>query len=240
MPRYPLFTLIIFIAFTSFGQIGEKSFFGGVLYKSSGLGLAFQSKTEINEKMGKQIDLELSTFRHPQEVKTFNTEISNPTPYVYGKLNKAALLKLYYSRSYKLTQFNDAQRVGVDVTFGGGLILAFLKPVYINLIYPDNLGSETIVSEKYDPDKHKDKNQIAGYSNGRLGWNELATRPGLHLSAGAGFTWGYFTNYPKRLETGFYVEAFNSGLPLMAFAKNKPLNEGVYVKLFIGKRNYKN
>ena len=70
--------------------------------------------------------------------------------------------------------------------------------------------------------------------------DEIETKAGLSLSGGLGFTWGYFTNYPKRLETGFYLEYFNKGLPVMAFVKNKSLQNGVYLKLFIGKRSFKN
>lgn len=237
----PLSILIFNLLFLScFAQPGEKSVFGGVMYKSSGLGLAFQSRTETTKGNGRQYDIDFANYRHPQETKTFNSEVNNPTAYVYGKLNRAALLKIGYSVTHKFSQFSDAQRIGIDVSVGGGLIAGFLKPVYINMIYPDVLGYETIVSEKYDPKKHTDKTRIAGYSDGRLGWNELTTEIGFHLRAGAGFNWGYYTNFPKRLEAGFYLEYFNNGLPVMALTKNKPLQEGIFVKLFIGKHKAKN
>lgn len=237
-----LLTILIFNSFflSCIAQPGEKSVFAGVMYKSTGIGLAFQSKTEATKGFGRQYDVEFTNYHHPQETKTFNTEVNNPTAYVFGKINKAALLKLGYSASYKISQFSDAQRVGIDVSVGGGLIVGFLKPVYINMIYPDILGYETVVSEKYDPKKHTDKTRIAGYSDGRLGWNELSTQMGLHLRAGAGFNWGYYTNFPKRLEAGFYVEYFKNGLPVMAFTKNKVIQEGIFVKLFFGKYNANN
>jgi hypothetical protein len=222
------------------GQIGEQAFYGGVMYKNTGLGISYQSKLDIKEKVGKQFDVELSTFHHAREVKTFNSELSNPTAFVFGKLNKAALLKIQYFRSYKISQFSDAQRVGVDINLGGGFIAGFLKPIYVNIIYPDALGYETIVSEKYNPLKHTTKSRIAGYADGRLGWSEISTKLGINLSMSVGFTWGYFTNYPKRLETGLYLECFNNGLPIMAFTRNKPLQSGLFVKLFLGKRNSKN
>jgi len=232
-------TLIISSLYT-IGQINERSFYGGVMYKSSGLGIVYQNKLEAQKGFGKQLDIEFSTFHHVQETKTFNSDISNPRAFVFGKLNKAALLKTNYSATYKISQFSDAQRVGIDLIGGGGIILGFLKPVYIDMIYPDPAGYESLVSEKYDPDKHKDKAQIAGYADGRLGWNELNYKVGLSMSFGLGFTWGYFSSYPKRLETGYYLEYFNNGLPVMAYTQNKNLQKGVFIKLLFGKRIQKN
>jgi len=237
-----LYLIFIFCSYLikANGQVGERAYYGGVMYKSTGLGLAYQTKFDFKENMGKQFDVELSTFHHVREVKTFNSELSSPTAFVFGKLNKSALLKIQYLRSYKISQFTDAQRVGVDINLGGGLIVGFLKPIYINIIYPDAMGYETIVSEKYNAQKHIDKSRIAGYADGRLGWSEIDSKLGLNLSLSMGFTWGYFSNYPKRLETGLYVECFKDGLPVMAFARNKPLQTGVFVKLYLGKRNSKN
>jgi hypothetical protein len=240
MLRLILISFFNMIFLSSFAQPGEGSIFGGIMYKTSGIGLAFQNKSETTRGFGRQIDVDFASYHHPQEVKTFNSEVNNPTPYVYGKINKAAILKMGYSVSYKISHFSDAQRVGIDVIAGGGFIAGFLKPVYINMIYPDVLGYETVVSEKYDPYKHTDKTRIAGYSDGRLGWSELSTKLGLHLQAGAGFNWGYYTNFPKRLEAGFFLEYFSTGLPVMAITKNKILQEGVYVKLFLGRHNAKN
>lgn len=210
------------------------------MYKSSGIGIAYQNKFEVAKGFGRQFDIELATLRHPQETKTFNKEVNNPTPFVFGKLNKAAIFKINYKFTSKIAEFSDAQRVGIDLVFGGGIAVGFLKPVYINMIYPDASGYETIVAEKYNPSIHTDKTKIAGYSDNRIGWNEIDYKTGISLAGGIGFTWGYFTNYPKRLEAGLYLEYFNKGLPVMAFAPNKSFSEGVYVKLFIGKRTEKN
>ncbi len=236
-----LLLLIFFaISLSARGQKAERAFYGGVMYKTSGFGLLYQNKFDAGKRLGKQYDIELATYRHPQETKTFNADVNNPTPFVFGKMNKAAILKLQYSVSHRISEFSDAQRVGIDFIAGAGVAIGILKPVYINLIYPDPLGYETIVSEKYDPKKHWDKTRIAGYTDNRVGWNELSYKGGIALSAGIGFTWGYFTNYPKRLESGFYLEYFDKGLPVMAFAKNKALQNGVYVKLLFGKRTIEN
>ena len=218
----------------------HRAFYGGLMYKTTGLGLAYQNKFEPAKGFGKQFDMELAMFHHPQETKTFNKEVNNPTPFVFGKLNKTAIFKMHYSFTYKVSEFSDAQRIGIDFIAGGGISFGFLKPVYINLIYPDASGYETIVSEKYDPSKHTDKDKIAGYSDNRIGWNELKYKAGLSVSTGIGFTWGYFTNFPKRLETGIFLEYFDKGLPVMAFAKNRSLQEGIYLKMFLGKRTTKN
>ncbi len=222
------------------GQLTERSFYGGIMYKSSGLGVVYQNKFEAAKGFGKQFDIEFATYHHPQETKTFNKEVNNPTPFVFGKLNKTAILKMNYCLSHKITDFSDAQRIGIDVVFGGGVALGFLKPVYINLIYPDAFGYEKLIAEKYNPAIHTDKTRIAGYSDNRIGWNELEYKTGISITGGIGFTWGYYTNFPKRLEAGFYMEYFNKGLPVMAFAKNKSVREGVYLKLFLGKRTSKN
>ncbi len=231
---------LICLGFISKGQPTERAFYGGLIYKSSGLGFAYQNKLDAGKGLGKQFDLELATYRHPQETKTFNADINNPTPFVFGKQNKVAILKAQYSLSHKISQFSDAQRIGIDINCGAGLSVGFLKPVYINMIYPDGAGYEIIVSEKYDPLKHTDKTRIAGYSDGRIGLNEITYKTGLSASASIGFMWGYYTNFPKRLEAGFYSEFFNKGLPVMAFAKNRNFQNGIFLKLLFGKRVAKN
>lgn len=240
MQKLFLSILLVLIGFISKSQSSERAFYGGIVYKTSGLGLAYQNKFDAQKGLGKQFDMEIATYRHPQETKTFNADVNNPTPFVFGKLNKVAILKTQYSFSYKISQFSDAQRIGLDFFYGGGVSIGFLKPVYINLIYPDGSGHETIISEKYDPLKHTDKTRIAGYSDGRVGLNEIDYKAGLSVSAGIGFTWGYFTNFPKRLETGFYSEYFNKGLPVMAFTKNRSFQNGVFLKFFFGKKVAKN
>ncbi|MFM9945283.1 MAG: hypothetical protein ACKVQB_08640 [Bacteroidia bacterium] len=240
MHRLLLSILLVCMGFSSKSQTIERAFYGGLVYKTSGLGILYQNKFDQQKKFGKQFDLELSTYRHSRETKTFNSDVNNPTPFVFGKVNKVALLKAQYSVSSKISQFSDAQRIGIDVICGAGVSVGFLKPVYINLIYPDPSGYETVVSEKYNPSKHTDKTRIAGYSDSRVGLNEIDSKIGFSASAGIGFTWGYFTNFPKRLETGFYLEYFKNGLPVMAFVKNKSIQNGIYLKLFIGKRLTKN
>lgn len=240
MHKLLLSILLLLIGFISKSQSSERIFYGGVFYKSAGLGICFQNKFDTKNEIGKQFDIELSTYHHPQETKTFNTEVNNPSAFVFGKMNKVVLFKSQYAISCKISQFSDAQRIGIDVICGAGVSLGILKPVYINLIYPDPSGYEVIVSEKYNPTKHTDKTRIAGYADERVGLNEINYKAGISVSAGVGFTWGYFTSYPKRLETGFYMEYFNNGLPIMAFAKNKSVQSGVFLKLFLGKKVNKN
>lgn len=240
MSRQLTFIAILILSNNAMAQDAMRSFFGGVMYKSTGWGLAYQNRLDNPNKLGRQIEAEFASYHHPQETKSFNTEVNNPSPYVFGKLNKAAILKLNCTFSKRISTFSDAQRVGIDLTAGAGFTLGFLKPVYLNIIYPDALGFETLVAEKFDPNKHTDKTRIAGYTDNRVGWSELTYKPGLNVSAGLGFNWGYFTNFPKRLETGFYLEYFNKGLPVMAFVKNKTLQQGLYVRLLFGKRVDKN
>jgi len=223
-----------------FGQIVERTIYGGVVYKTSGLGFSYQNKLVAQNGIGKQFDLELTTYHHPQETKIFNSELNNPSPYVFGKLNKVAIFKTQYCVTKEISKFSENQRVGIDLVGGTGISVGFLKPVYLNLIYPDGFGYEITVSEKYNPTIHTDKTRIAGYSDGRIGLNEINYKVGISVNAGVGFTWGYFTDFPKRLELGYYSEYFNNGLLVMAFTKNKSFQNGVYIKMFFGKRTMKN
>ena len=240
MPRILVYFLILISAFRSQCQTSERSFYGGGCIKSTGFGVAYQSKFETQNKLGKQFDLDLTTYHHAQETKSFNTEANYPSPYVFGKLNKVALLRAGYAYSYTISKFTDAQRIGIDLIVGAGVSLAFLKPVYLNIIYPDAAGYDIVVSEKYNPVKHHDKSKIAGYSDSRVGMNEMDYKGGLFARVGLGFVWGYFTNFPKRLEIGIHSEFFKHGLPVMGTLKNKSLINGVYLKCFIGKRVAKN
>ncbi len=240
MLRILVFFITFICALRSHSQSSERAFYGGIGVKSNGFGLAYQTKLETQKGLGKQFDIDFTTYHHPQETKSFNTEVNYPTPYVFGKLNKAALLKTGCAYSYSISKFTDAQRIGIDVIFGGGVSLAFLKPVYLNIIYPDPAGFDVIVAEKYNPEKHQDKSIIAGYSDNRIGMNELDYKAGLFATAGLGFVWGYFTNFPKRLELGIFGEFSKNGIPIMGTVKNKSLTNGVYMKCFVGKRMAKN
>lgn len=204
------------------------------------MGIAYQSKIENGGKFGKQFEINLATFKHPQETKSFNTDVSNPTPFVFGKLNKAAIAKFNYVLSKKVSEFTDAQRIGIDLLAGAGFSLGILKPIYLNFLYPDGKGSETVLTEKYDPQRHTERERIVGYADSRIGMNEISCKVGLSVSAGMGFTWGYFTEFPKRLESGLYLEYFKNGLPVMAIAKNRSVQTGLYFRLMFGKRILKN
>ena len=218
------------------GQSSMMSNYGGVVYKFSGIGVIYQKKFETDKNNGKQFEIEFASFKHLKETKTFNSEIANSTPFVFGKLNKTAILKTQYMITKNISKFTDEQRVGIDLIIGGGIAIGILKPVYLNMIYPDGGGFETVVSEKYNPQKHTDITRIAGYSDFRTGLGETTYKTGLTAMFGIGFTWGYFNNYPKRIETGCFAEYFRKGLPVMAFTKNKPLQSGIYIKMLFGKR----
>ncbi|MCC6720655.1 MAG: hypothetical protein IT243_00520 [Bacteroidia bacterium] len=234
--------LVIFVLLSNFvySQKSMLSNYGGVIYKFSGIGIALQKKLETDKNFGKQYDIEFAGYKHPKEIKTFNSEIANSTPFVFGKLNKVAILKAKYSISKNISEFTDDQRIGIDILIGGGIAFGILKPVYINQVYPDGHGFEIIVSEKYNPEKHKDISSISGYSDFRTGLNETTYKTGITATLGIGFTWGYFDNYPKRLETGYFIEYFPKGLPIMAFVKNNPIQNGVFIKMLFGKRIFNN
>ncbi|NUM32122.1 MAG: hypothetical protein HUU47_07335 [Bacteroidetes bacterium] len=240
--RYKFIILIIciFTHCVSWAQSSVLSNYGGFVYKFNGFGVSYQKKFETNKNIGKQFEIEFETFKHEKETKTFNSEIANSTPFVFGKLNKTAILKAQYFITKNISQFTDEQRVGIDLVMGGGIAIGILKPVYLNMIYPDGGGFEIIVSEKYNPLKHTDITRIAGYSDFRTGLGETTYKTGITASTGIGFTWGYYNNFPKRIEIGCFLEFFRKGLPVMAFAQNKPIQKGVYVKIFFGKRIFNN
>ena len=75
MHKLLLSILLLLIGFISKSQSSERIFYGGVFYKSAGLGICFQNKFDTKNEIGKQFDIELSTYHHPQETKTFNQSI---------------------------------------------------------------------------------------------------------------------------------------------------------------------
>lgn len=228
--------LMFFASSIAYCQKSMLSHYGGIVYKFSGFGVTYQKKFEPEKNYGKQFEIEFSSLKHSKEIKSFNPEIANSTPFVFGKLNKTAVLKVQYYLTKSISQFTDEQRVGIDLLLGGGLALGILKPVYLNMAYPDGQGFEIIVSEKYNPQLHTDISRISGYSDFRTGIGETNYKTGITATMSIGFTWGYFDNYPKRLETGCFAEYFRNGLPIMAFTKNKPLNAGIFIKMLFGKR----
>ena len=69
-----------------------------------------------------------------------------------------------------------------------GVSLAFLKPVYLEILYADDITNEFYVeTEKYNPVEHSPSYNIYGRASYFKGFDEMQLQVGSYLKAGFSF-----------------------------------------------------
>lgn len=200
----------------------------GVLLHTQGIGVTARRGYYLNAFSVRNFGVDLAHFKHPKEIQTTNPIYENGRPYVYGKQNTLQILRLWYGkqtlRAEKLRR--DAVRFGTDWKVGASL--GILKPVYLEIGYPD-IPYDYTATERYDPDAHFSDN-IYGRADWSNGLDELAVVPGVHFSYGLNFEYGDERFVPKALTTGVAVDAFLTAPEV--FAAKFEQNNRLFVTLF--------
>ena len=138
----------------------------------------------------------------------------------------------------------------VSAIGAGGVSLAFLKPVYLEILYVDDISNEFYVeTEKYSPTEHTPYN-IYGRASYFKGFDEMQMQVGSYLKAGFSFEFSKEDEVIRSIEAGISIDAFKIGdnaivgdtfgkeLPIMAIAKNKKTFLSFYINMnfFFGKK----
>lgn len=182
---------------------------------------------------------EKSQSRYPRQFLRVQSK-----PFRFGKNNH--VINLRAGRGVRRLRSSESKRRGVSVGYAyqGGLSLAILNPVYLNLVYPDEEvpARITLKKERYskeNADRFTDRNTIYGGTSYFTGFKDLAIRPGIQGSLGAVFSFGNFDKYIKILEVGIMADVFIGKLPIMIETEaisNKPYLLNFYASLQFGKR----
>ena len=71
--------------------------------------------------------------------------------YVYGKINSAYVVKFNYGNQKALIHKNTQKKIALDFIYTGGLSLALVKPIYVN-VYDDITQKPSL--KRYNPFVH--------------------------------------------------------------------------------------
>lgn len=184
------------------------------------------------EKSNQLYTIELGNLRHPKEIDIINSLIPNSSAYVFGKVNRAYLLRLLGGKQWVLSERRDRKSVGLNCNLQGGLSMAYLAPVYVDLLYIDNAAAYYRPT-RYNPLLHQQA-RIGGRSGFTYGLGEGTPRPGLHVRAGLEARWGNYQNDFKSIGCGVMFDLFPRALPIFYDGQNKALFSSFYLTFALG------
>jgi len=247
-----LFLIIAVSAFSQEEDIDETRLFyrsdvsGGALIHSNGLGVFYRRSKRITGFKKKFISGELISMKHPKEHKSYNPYIDNTKGFVYGKLNTLTILRAAYG--IQKTTFSKETKRGVEIGYliTIGPEIGLVKPIYLEIAYP-NVSSYIYKStERYDPERHN-LNNIYGRAPALKGIEEIKFYPGAQFKLGINFEYAAMDDMIKAIETGVTLDMFYKKVPIMAGfpigePNAEPKNHQFYITLYLalqfGKKSY--
>ncbi|MEK6615541.1 MAG: hypothetical protein AABZ32_05445 [Bacteroidota bacterium] len=211
----------------------------GALIHSSGWGINYRKCKHITGYKKRVLELEIVGMRHPKEIKLQVPDIGTKG-YFYGKQFTVTVLRGGYGYHKVITGKSDRRGVELRLLALAGPSIAFAKPIYLNVWYPDPVNSPPYVdirTEKYDPDNPRHTpDYIIGRAGYFKGFNEMNFFPGGFLKLGLSFEHSSLDDDIKLLETGIVVDGFYKTIPIMANAKNNQVYVNVYLNIMFGKK----
>lgn len=211
---------------------------GGAFMHSEGWGLFFR-KGRINSIFNKSFwEIETSSMHSDKEIKTQNTYYPDASSYYFGKQNGMQVLRAGFGNYRMVWRKNDLSCVEIDAIYAGGLSLAILKPVYLEIIQAAPNPNEFILSDqKYDPNNDTPAN-IYGSGSVFDGLGQLSFHPGLYGRFGINVDYSGRHDMVKGVETGIEIDAYPQKIPIMApqIASNNQFFLNYYLSISFGKR----
>ncbi len=186
----------------------------------------------------KLLDIDFVSLRDPKQYKQANPYYPDSKPYFFGKLNFAYILRGGYGRQNII--FSKGERSGVEVRYNYyfGLSLGITKPVYLDILVDNPFDSLTkiIETKRYDPNDPVQQVQENIYGPGPYfsGLDQLSIYPGGYGKFAFSFEYAGWQQKITAIETGVVVDAYASGIPIMANGKANNIFFNFYVSLIWG------
>lgn len=184
-------------------------------------------------------NFDLLFVKHEKETKTWNpVNDPNARPYFYGKLNNLYSMRLGLGKKIIITEkLRKKNGVQVGYTWQAGPVLGFTKPIYLEIIYTDDVPNAQpyLEIEKFDPDRHFIDN-IYGRASGFRGFDQLKVHPGGFFKFAFTFEYSNSKEMLKGIETGLAVDAYAKKVPIMATYtqdSTNPKNHQIFFSLYI-------
>lgn len=202
-------------------------------------GVQFRYNWHQNALKSTFFESELCRVKHPKEIRRNGAITEQPNQYSFGKLNTVFFFRNGIGQTILLTERPYKNALSLRFNYAAGFNLALLKPVFLDIFYPYSNGAPSgyLVSEKYDPNKHKDIYRIYGNSTFFTGMNAIDAQLGGYGRAGLEVEWGQFPDETKSIEAGITFDTFISGIPMMAQLPYESKFIGLYLAFNWGLKN---
>lgn len=205
---------------------------------TQGLGISYRTGKIQSIYKTTNWDFELSYLKPLKQIKLVNSYEFNSIPFVFGKLNEAAVLRADYEVFKRL--YGKPYWGGIEIQwfYGGGASLALLKPYYYIVIVaqPTEDGEYQQVIERQTFDQSENWIEIIGKAAFKYGLDEIKIRPGLNARTGLNFEFGSSKTRYQSIEIGSVLEYFPQGIPLMAENPDQHLILSLYLSYSWGSR----
>ena len=211
----------------------------GVVVHSAGWGFNYRRCKHITGYKKRVFEVEMVGMRHPKEIKLQVADIGTKG-YFYGKQFVVTVVRAGYGYHKVITSKSDRRGVELRLLTLVGPVMAFAKPVYLNIRYPDPKNPPPyfdLVTERYDPSNPMHTpNFIIGRAGYFRGLDQMNFFPGAFCKLGLSFEHSSLDDDIKLLETGIVVDVFYKTVPIMANAKNNQVYINVYLNIMFGKK----
>jgi hypothetical protein len=173
MPRLRLilYGFLLLLPCASFAQLGknmesnilyEREWEGGVFIHTNGYGLLLRRAAYINVNTYHLWDVDLYILKHPKEISLSNPDNPDSQPFVFGKTNAFAILRVGYGMRHILADVANNAHIRIDLNYSIGPDIGFLKPVYYEITEPG--ADANPVYEKFNPTDEKQNNRNSLHS----------------------------------------------------------------------------
>ena len=210
----------------------------GIIFHSNGWGINHRRGKHLTGTKKRQFEFEYVSMRNPKETKTGIVGSGKPKSIVFGKINSVGILRSGIGFQKVIYGKENKNSVEVRYSIYGGSSLSFLKPVYLEISYPNassNTDNEIILLEKYDPAKHTNSN-IVGKAPWSRGFSEVNIHPGIYGKFGLSFEFGSYDDVLRIVETGVVVDYYPKPVEIMAFNPTPPYFFSLYINVLMGRK----
>jgi len=201
---------------------------------SNGWGLGYRYGNRINYFEKYIYEFDFSVIKHPKEINSSNASFLSSESFVFGKLNSVFDIRLGYGKQNEIFSKRERKSVAVRYFYSVGPSVAFLKPVYYDILYPINDSVYGIREEKFNPAIHT-SDDINGRASFFKGFDEIKLVPGLFAKTGFNFEFSQKENIIHAIEAGIIIQAYLKSLDIMAVDDNQQFYFTLFISYRIGK-----
>ncbi len=234
-------SLLLVLAFVSVRAQGELDEQQKVFYRnertfsisinSNGFGIGYREGKRVDFLNKTLVEFELSTLKHPREIKLVSPYLQSGSSFVYGKLNNTFSLRGAYGQQHEIFKKADLGGVAIRYFYIGGASLILSKPIYYNVIYSVGGITYELKQETFDIYTH-DPSDIYSRASFFKGLDETKITPGLYAKGGFNFEYSKEDKIIHAIEIGATLEGYTRKIPMMASNDNN----AIFFTLFVSYR----